>query len=197
MKTSLLLLSLCSLGISAEPSNDPFAPKAATGELRLNFDRESQSPIPDQYASKNGVFIEFESVGKDGLVFLLINNTDNPLFYYGTGITSPWFRLQIPWKRGELRDADMGRWCGTGLYLPKLLPKHCFRFKVSSIEPKFRIGLDYWADDEIRDNKKTTVWSEFVNKNGEQDGAGQPATHSESKSEGSQNPKPESEGRSR
>lgn len=168
MKSTLLILALGSFAIAAEPSDDPFAPKAATIELRLKRDRESQSPIPDEFASKNGVFIWGDSVNKDGIVFMLLNNTDGPLYYTGTRLTSPWFRLQIPWKRGELRDADMGRWCGTGLYLPKLLPRHCFRFVVYSKEPKFRVGLDYWGDDQAREDKKTTVWSEVINKNGEQ-----------------------------
>ena len=56
--------------------------------------RRPQSPISDQYSSMNGVSIHIDSIGKDGMVFLLINNTNEPLFYYGTGITSPWLRLQ-------------------------------------------------------------------------------------------------------
>jgi len=171
VKSILLILALGSFGIAAEPGNDPFAPKAATDEFVLKRDGESQSPVPEEFASKNEVSIRVESIQEDGIVFMLINNTDKALHYYGTEITSPWFRLQIPWKRGELREADLMRWCGTGLYLPKILARRCCYFKVATKEPKFRVGLDFWPDDRIQDDRKTTVWSDVVNKNGEPTGA--------------------------
>ena len=59
----------------------------------------------------------------------------------------------------------------------------------------WKIGRIFADDDSL----KKVVTAEPIPKNqqGEQDGTGQPATRSESKSEGNENPKPEMEGRSR
>lgn len=168
MKSILLILVASAVVPAEEPSEDPFAPKAAINEFVLKRDQDAQSSIPDEFAFKDGVSIRVKSIEEDGIVFMLINNTDSPVYYSGTGITSPWFRLQIPWKAGELRDAIMDRWCGTGLYLPKLVPKRCCSFKVATKEPKFRVGIDFWQDDRIQEDQKKTVWSDIVNKNGEQ-----------------------------
>ena len=159
MKT-LLIAALSPLISMAGPA------EVSTNASMLELDQKAQIEIPQKYSSTNGVVLQVESFSDDRVTFLMINNSDRPISFMTYGITSPKYRLQIPWKDGEWRETLPEMECfprrGSQLH-----SKRCCRFEVAARERTLRIGIDFWKEDTSGKSIMNTAWSDPVKrKNG-------------------------------
>ena len=133
---------------------------------KVDFSNESQSRIEAIQGFPEGISIQLLTTSAKEHVFVLVNNTGEDLFYVGRGAKNPGYMFEVPWRNGETRIAGYFWGCRTGVMTQRLEAMHCSKFTVKAEELKFRVGLEYWVEEERATDTKKTIWSAKVDRKG-------------------------------